>query len=110
MINLRINGIKNGGLKTSRTVILNGMRTKVEEDRKSREGAVKMKLSERKKKILGIVVSDYISSAQPVSSKQISEKYMPDVSSATVRSEMAQLEELGYLSHIHTSSGRVPSK
>ena len=69
-----------------------------------------MKLSERKKKILGIVVSDYISSAQPVSSKQISEKYMPDVSSATVRSEMAQLEELGYLSHIHTSSGRVPSK
>lgn len=110
MINLRINGIKNGVLKTSRTVILNGMRTKVEEDRKSREGAVKMKLSERKKKILGIVVSDYISSAQPVSSKQISEKYMPDVSSATVRSEMAQLEELGYLSHIHTSSGRVPSK
>lgn len=110
MINLRINGIKNGGLKTSRTVILNWMRTKVEEDRKSREGAVKMKLSERKKKILGIVVSDYISSAQPVSSKQISEKYMPDVSSATVRSEMAQLEELGYLSHIHTSSGRVPSK
>lgn len=110
MINLRINGIKNGGVKTSRTVILNGMRTKVEEDRKSREGAVKMKLSERKKKILGIVVSDYISSAQPVSSKQISEKYMPDVSSATVRSEMAQLEELGYLSHIHTSSGRVPSK
>ena len=110
MINLRIHGIKNGGLKTSRTVILNGMRTKVEEDRKSREGAVKMKLSERKKKILGIVVSDYISSAQPVSSKQISEKYMPDVSSATVRSEMAQLEELGYLSHIHTSSGRVPSK
>lgn len=110
MINLRINGIKNGGLKTSCTVILNGMRTKVEENRKSREGAVKMKLSERKKKILGIVVSDYISSAQPVSSKQISEKYMPDVSSATVRSEMAQLEELGYLSHIHTSSGRVPSK
>lgn len=110
MINLRINGIKNGGLKTSCTVILNWMRTKVEKDRKSREGAVKMKLSERKKKILGIVVSDYISSAQPVSSKQISEKYMPDVSSATVRSEMAQLEELGYLSHIHTSSGRVPSK
>ncbi len=69
-----------------------------------------MKLSERKKKILGIVVSDYINSAQPVSSKQISEKYMTDISSATVRSEMAQLEELGYLSHIHTSSGRVPSK
>ncbi len=68
-----------------------------------------MKLSERKKKILQIVVDDYITSAQPVSSKSITEKHMKDVSSATVRSELAQLEELGYLSHIHTSSGRVPS-
>ena len=69
-----------------------------------------MKLSDRKKKILNIVVNDYISSAQPVSSKQISEKYLTDLSSATVRSELAQLEELGYLTHLHTSSGRVPSK
>ena len=68
-----------------------------------------MKLSERKKKILQIVVDDYITSAQPVSSKSITENHMKDVSSATVRSELAQLEELGYLSHIHTSSGRVPS-
>ena len=69
-----------------------------------------MKLSERKKKILSIVVSDYITSAQPVSSKLIAEKYMPDVSSATVRAELAGLEEMGYLTHLHTSSGRVPSK
>ncbi len=69
-----------------------------------------MKLSERKKKILSIVVNDYITSAQPVSSKLIAEKYMPDVSSATVRAELAGLEELGYLTHLHTSSGRVPSK
>lgn len=68
-----------------------------------------MKLSDRKKKILQIVVHDYISSAQPVSSKSITEKYMTDVSSATVRSELAQLEELGFLSQPHTSSGRVPS-
>ncbi len=69
-----------------------------------------MKLSDRKKEILKIVVSDYIESAQPVSSKAISEKYLTEVSSATVRSELAALEELGYLTHPHTSSGRVPSK
>ena len=68
-----------------------------------------MKLSERKKKILQLVVDDYISTAQPVSSKSITEKYMTDISSATVRSELAGLEELGFLSQLHTSSGRVPS-
>ena len=68
-----------------------------------------MKLSERKKKILQIVVDDYITNAQPVSSKSITEKHMKDVSSATVRSELAALEEMGYLSQLHTSSGRVPS-
>ena len=68
-----------------------------------------MKLSDRKRKILQLVIDDYISTAQPVSSKSITEKYMKDISSATVRSELAQLEELGYLSQLHTSSGRVPS-
>ncbi len=68
-----------------------------------------MKLSERKKKILQLVVDDYISTAQPVSSKSITEKYLTNISSATVRSELAQLEELGFLSQLHTSSGRVPS-
>lgn len=68
-----------------------------------------MKLSERKKKILQYVVDDYITTAQPVSSKNITEKYMTDISSATVRSELAGLEEMGYLSQPHTSSGRVPS-
>lgn len=68
-----------------------------------------MKLSERKRKILQYVVDDYISTAQPVSSKSITEKYMKDVSSATVRSELAGLEEMGYLTQLHTSSGRVPS-
>lgn len=68
-----------------------------------------MKLSDRKKKILQYVVDDYISTAQPVSSKNITEKYMKDISSATVRSELAGLEEMGLLSQPHTSSGRVPS-
>ncbi len=68
-----------------------------------------MKLSDRKKKILQYVVDDYISTAQPVSSKSITEKYMQDISSATVRSELAGLEELGFLTQLHTSSGRVPS-
>lgn len=68
-----------------------------------------MKLSDRKKKILQLVVNDYISTAQPVSSKSITEKYLTDISSATVRSELAQLEELGYLLQPHTSSGRIPS-
>lgn len=68
-----------------------------------------MELSDRKKKILQIVVDDYIDTAVPVSSKQISEKYMQNVSSATIRSELSALEELGYLTQLHTSSGRVPS-
>lgn len=68
-----------------------------------------MKLSDRKKKILQYVVADYITTAQPVSSKGITERYMQGISSATVRSELAGLEEMGYLNQLHTSSGRVPS-
>ena len=68
-----------------------------------------MKLSDRKRKILQYVVDDYITTAQPVSSKSITEKYLKDVSSATVRSELAGLEEMGLLTQLHTSSGRVPS-
>ena len=68
-----------------------------------------MKLSDRKRKILQLVVDDYISTAQPVSSKSLTEKYLNDISSATVRAELAGLEELGFLTQLHTSSGRVPS-
>ena len=68
-----------------------------------------MKMSDRKKKILQIVVDEYISTAVPVSSKSITEKHLTDVSSATVRNELASLEELGYLTQFHTSGGRVPS-
>ncbi len=68
-----------------------------------------MKMSDRKKKILQIVVDEYIHSAVPVSSKVIAEKHLQGVSSATVRNELASLEELGYLTQFHTSGGRVPS-
>ena len=68
-----------------------------------------MKLSERKKEILKIAVDNYIDTAVPVSSKIIAEQYSDNISSATIRSEMSALEELGYLEQPHTSAGRVPS-
>ena len=68
-----------------------------------------MKISDRKKKILQIVVDEYINTAVPVSSKTITERHLSGISSATVRNELASLEELGYLTQFHTSGGRVPS-
>ena len=67
------------------------------------------RLSDRKKKVLNALVDSYITDAEPISSSSIKNKYMPDVSSATIRSELATLEELGYLVQPHVSSGRVPS-
>lgn len=68
-----------------------------------------MKLSKRKEKILQAVVEGNLSSGEPISSKTIQKEYLPDVSSATIRNELMSLEELGYLTHLHTSSGRVPT-
>ena len=66
-------------------------------------------LDERKQRILQAVIQDYIFSAEPVGSRTLARKYDLGVSPATIRNEMADLEMLGYLEHIHTSSGRVPS-
>ena len=66
-------------------------------------------LTARQQDILGLVVRQHISTATPISSKAIVEAYGLGISSATVRSEMARLEELGYLTHPHTSAGRVPT-
>ena len=68
-----------------------------------------MELTERKKKVLRSIVDLYIRTAEPVGSKAIAE--MPDMnySSATIRSEMADLTTMGYLEQPHTSAGRVPS-
>lgn len=67
------------------------------------------KLSERKMRILKTLVDDYIKTAQPVGSRTISRKHELGLSSATIRNEMADLEEMGYISQPHTSAGRVPS-
>lgn len=67
------------------------------------------KLSERKQKILRVVVDEYIKKAMPVSSGEIKAKYFDDISSATIRSELSTLEDMGYLVQPHTSAGRVPS-
>ena len=66
-------------------------------------------MDERKQRILQAIINDYISSAEPVGSRTIARKYDLGVSPATIRNEMADLEMLGYLEHIHTSSGRIPS-
>ncbi len=66
-------------------------------------------LGNRKLSILKIIIDDYISTGQPVGSRTISKKPDIGVSSATVRNEMADLEELGYLLQPHTSAGRIPS-
>lgn len=67
-------------------------------------------LSERKRKILHAVVDLYITTGEPVSSADIQSKYLPEVSSATIRAELSALEALGFLDQPHTSAGRVPLK
>ena len=69
-----------------------------------------MELNERKMKILKAVVKDYIETAEAVGSRTISKKHNLGVSAATIRNEMADLEELGYLVQPHTSAGRVPTE
>ncbi|MBQ3404058.1 MAG: heat-inducible transcription repressor HrcA [Oscillospiraceae bacterium] len=68
-----------------------------------------MELSERKKEILRAITDVYIETAEPVGSKTIAQNSGLGLSSATIRSEMAELTALGYLEQPHTSAGRVPS-
>lgn len=67
-------------------------------------------LSDRQQAILGFVVREYIRTAQPVGSKTVVERANLNVSSATIRNEMAFLEDMGLLTHPHTSAGRVPKE
>jgi heat-inducible transcriptional repressor len=66
-------------------------------------------LTSRQRTILGLVVREYVETASPISSRALVEDYGLDVSTATVRNELARLEELGYLTHPHTSAGRIPT-
>ena len=66
-------------------------------------------LSKREEMILGAVVQCYVTTAEPVGSRTIVKRFEVDLSPATVRNVMADLEETGYLQQVHTSSGRVPT-
>ena len=68
-----------------------------------------IELTERKLKILQAIITDFIHNAEPVGSRTLSKMLDMNISPATIRNEMADLEEMGYLYHPHTSSGRVPS-
>ena len=68
-----------------------------------------MDLTDRKKRILKAVVEDYIRTAEPVGSKAIAQEMGGSVSSATIRNELSDLSDMGYLEQPHTSAGRIPS-
>lgn len=68
-----------------------------------------MILNDRKIKILEAIINDYIQTAEPIGSRTIAKKYDLGISSATIRNEMSDLEELGFIVQPHTSAGRVPS-
>jgi len=67
-------------------------------------------ITERKKFLLETIIKEYVKTAQPVSSGVLVEKYKLDISTATVRNEMMELEEEGYIYQPHTSAGRVPTE
>jgi heat-inducible transcriptional repressor len=67
-------------------------------------------LSERQKLVLALVIRDYIDTAQPVGSVHLVQRYVLDMSSATVRNDMVALTDMGYLRQPHTSAGRIPTE
>src|SRR5919206_4598380 len=75
----------------------------------SQKPRIVTELTARRERILKHVIQEYVSLAQPVASDLIARKYESELSPATVRNEMAALEEAGLISHPHTSAGRVPT-
>ncbi|MFZ5595939.1 MAG: heat-inducible transcriptional repressor HrcA [Bacillota bacterium] len=69
-----------------------------------------MKMDNRKQQVLMAIITDYVSTAEPVGSRTIARKFNLGVSPATIRNEMSDLEELGYIEQPHTSAGRIPSQ
>ena len=67
-------------------------------------------LDERKLTVLRAIVEDYVSTTEPVGSKTLVDRHHFDVSSATIRNDMAVLEELGFIAQPHTSAGRIPTE
>jgi heat-inducible transcriptional repressor len=74
-----------------------------------RQGGDEPDLTARQRAILKMIVHEYVQSGRPVGSKTLTERYPVGVSSATIRNEMAELEASGFVSHLHTSGGRVPT-
>ncbi|MEM7126567.1 MAG: heat-inducible transcriptional repressor HrcA [Chloroflexota bacterium] len=68
------------------------------------------RLTDRREKVLRILIQEYVHSAQPVSSKTIAENHALGVSAATIRNDMASLEQSGLLTQPHTSAGRIPTR
>src|SRR5512136_716698 len=66
-------------------------------------------LTPRQETLFGLLVQEYVKTAAPVGSRVLVESYGLQFSPATVRNDLARLEELGYLTHPHTSAGRVPT-
>src|SRR3989344_2144742 len=66
-------------------------------------------VSQRQEVLLASIIENFIKTAEPVSSKLLEKSGFFDLSSATIRAEMNELEGLGYLAHLHTSGGRVPT-
>jgi len=76
---------------------------------KKSDSAAFPELDSRARQVLGAVIREYIATAEPVASAQLVRGYKLDVSPATVRNELAALEDAGLLTHPHTSAGRVPT-
>lgn len=70
---------------------------------------MRLQLNGRKQQILLSIIEDYIATAEPVGSRTIARKYELGISPATIRNEMSDLEEMGYIEQPHTSAGRIPS-
>ena len=79
-------------------------------DTNSQRPSAPPELTARQRLILELVVREYTEAASPVGSRNLVANYALDVSPATIRSELARLEEMGYLTHPHTSAGRVPTE
>jgi len=97
-------------LKPRNPVVLIKMTAHKPDSEKNDNASATPKLTPRQRDVLAIVVRDYTKTAMPVGSTAIVREYPLGVSSATVRNELAYLEEQGYLTHPHTSAGRVPTE
>ena len=81
----------------------------IQKEQMTKKAGVWMELDERKLKILKAIISNYLETGEPVGSRTISRYTDLNLSSATIRNEMADLEEMGYIVQPHTSAGRIPS-